>query len=145
MYISDTSLMLFSVFVFGKKDVKGDVGTKNYTTKQNKTKTIWEFLVTIAPDKHSCQSDYWYFFLSMKTYVMVLIKNIDLDKRGNQVNIFLIYPQKRGYSLEAPRWGASDVYHNMFLWRNKKNINTFGLKKVPSLELCNKSASPKCF
>ena len=44
---------------------------------------------------------------------MVLIKNIDLDKRGNQVNVFLIYPQKRGYSLEVPHRGASDVYHNI--------------------------------
>ena len=36
-----------------------------------------------------------------------------------------------GYSLEALQWGASNEFHNiiMFLWRNKKNINTFGLKK----------------
>ena len=27
-----------------------------------------------------------------------------------------------GYSLEAPSSGASNEYHNMFLWRNKKNI-----------------------
>ena len=27
--------------------------------------------------------------------------------------------------------------HNMFLWRNKKNINTFGLKKAPYLVLYN--------
>ena len=25
---------------------------------------------------------------------------------------------------------------NMFLWRNKKNFNSFWLKKVPYLELC---------
>ena len=35
-----------------------------------------------------------------------------------------------GYSLEAPRRGASNEYlQHMFLWRNKKNINTFWLKK----------------
>ena len=26
--------------------------------------------------------------------------------------------------------------HNMFLWRNKKNTSTFGLKKAPYQELC---------
>ena len=37
-----------------------------------------------------------------------------------------------GYSLEAPRQGASNEYpQHMFSWRNKKNINTFGLKKAP--------------
>ena len=34
-----------------------------------------------------------------------------------------------GYSLEASQWGSSNEYHNMFLWRNKKNMSTFGLKK----------------
>ena len=28
--------------------------------------------------------------------------------------------------------------HNMFLWRNKKNINTFWLKKMPYLVCCSK-------
>ena len=43
-----------------------------------------------------------------------------------------------GYSLEAPQRGASNEYpQHMFSWRNKKNINTFGLKnKVSFLELC---------
>ena len=35
---------------------------------------------------------------------------------------YLISPRKRGYSLESPRRGASNEYHNMFSWRNKKNI-----------------------
>ena len=35
--------------------------------------------------------------------------------------------------LEAPRRGASNEYpQHMFSWRNKKNINTFGLKKKKS-------------
>ena len=35
-----------------------------------------------------------------------------------------------GYSLEAPRRGASNEYpQHMFLWRNKKSINIFQLKK----------------
>ena len=41
-----------------------------------------------------------------------------------------------GYSLEAPRQGASNEYPQyMFLWRNKKNINTFGMKKASYQEL----------
>ena len=46
---------------------------------------------------------------------------IGLDKGGYPVNSFLISPRKHmlWYSLEAPQ--------HTFLWRNKKNINTFGL------------------
>ena len=50
---------------------------------------------------------------------------------GN-LNIFLISPRKHmlWYSLEAPQRGASNEYtQHMFSWRNKKNINTFGLNK----------------
>ena len=53
---------------------------------------------------------------------------IVLDKEGYSVNIFLISPENIccGYSLEAPQQGASDEYsQHMFLWRNKKNINTW--------------------
>ena len=32
------------------------------------------------------------------------------------------------YSLEAPRRGAFNEYHNIFLWRNKKNI-----MRIPSI------------
>ena len=43
-----------------------------------------------------------------------------------------------GYS-EAPHRGASNDYPQyMFLWRNKKNINTFGVKKKKALlVICN--------
>ena len=42
-----------------------------------------------------------------------------------------------GYSLEAPRRGASNEYpQHMFSSRNKKNIDTFWLKKAPYQELC---------
>ena len=35
-----------------------------------------------------------------------------------------------GYSLEAPRRGASNEYHNIcFCEETRKNINTFGLEK----------------
>ena len=45
-----------------------------------------------------------------------------------------------GYSLEAPRHGTSvDYPQHMFLWKNKKNINTFGLQKASYQELCLKS------
>ena len=52
---------------------------------------------------------------------------IGLDKGGYPVNIFLISPQK--HMLWVLIRSASP--HHMFLWRNKKNINTFGLKKAP--------------
>ena len=63
---------------------------------------------------------------------------IGLDKRGYQVNIFLIFQQKHmlWYSLEAPHRGASNKYpQHMFSLKNKKNIDTFWLKKVPYQEL----------
>ena len=53
-----------------------------------------------------------------------------------------------GYSLEAPRWGASNEYPQyifwgasneypqyMFLWRNKKDISIARMKKAPYLLL----------
>ena len=43
-----------------------------------------------------------------------------------------------GYSLEVPHQGASKEYPQyMFSCRNKKNIDTFWMKKVPYLELCS--------
>ena len=37
-----------------------------------------------------------------------------------------------GYSLKAPRRGASNEYpQHMFLLGNKKNISSFRMKKVP--------------
>ena len=58
--------------------------------------------------------------------------HIGLDKGGYPVNNLLISPRKHmlWYSLEAPRRGASNEYpQHIFSLRNKKNINTFGLKK----------------
>ena len=43
-----------------------------------------------------------------------------------------------GYSLEAPRQGASNEYlQHMFLLRNKKDSSIFRMKKVPYLLLCS--------
>ena len=39
--------------------------------------------------------------------------------------------------LEAPHRGASNEYPQLFLWRNKKDINIFGLKKY---FICNYDA-----
>ena len=40
------------------------------------------------------------------------------------------------YSLEVPWQGASNEYpQQMFLWRTKTTMNTFGLKKAPYVEL----------
>ena len=42
-----------------------------------------------------------------------------------------------GYSLEVPQRGTSYEYpQHTFSYRNKKNIGTFQMKKVPYLELC---------
>ena len=65
---------------------------------------------------------------------------IDLDKGGYLVNIFLISPYVVGTHMKRllppppppppPPPGASNEYpQHTFSWRNKKNINTFGLKK----------------
>ena len=53
---------------------------------------------------------------------------------GIHIKIFVISLQKHtcGYSLEAPCQDASNEYPQcMFSWRNKKNISSFWLKKVP--------------
>ena len=63
---------------------------------------------------------------------------IDPDKNGYLVNIFSSFSMKTccGYSLEAFPQGASNEYpQHMFSWRNKKNINTFELKKSSLSEL----------
>ena len=50
--------------------------------------------------------------------------------------LFLNENIRCGYSLEAPRRGASNEYpQNMFSLRNKKNIGIFQLKKAPYLLL----------
>ena len=42
-----------------------------------------------------------------------------------------------GYSLEVPLWCNTNEYQqNMFLWRNKKNINWFWLKNILSKAMC---------
>ena len=42
------------------------------------------------------------------------------------------------YSLEVPHRGTSNEYpQHTFSSRNKKNINTFWLKKAPYQELCH--------
>ena len=54
--------------------------------------------------------------------------------------IFFLFLHKNTccwYSLEVPPRGASNEYpQNMFLWRNKKDISIFWMKKVPNLLLC---------
>ena len=37
------------------------------------------------------------------------------------------------YTLEAPCQSDSNEYHNMFLWRNKKNSVVFDWEKCPGL------------
>ena len=67
--------------------------------------------------------------------------SIGLDKYGDQINIFLNSPQKTyvvGNSLEVPLLSASTckVYPQLvFSWRNKKEIDIFGLKKASCQEL----------
>ena len=65
---------------------------------------------------------------------------IGLDKSTYQVNIFLISPRKHMFWVlirsASARWGAYYEYpQHMLSWRNKKNINSFGLKKASYQEL----------
>ena len=67
-----------------------------------------------------------------------MVRTIGLDKTGCQGNIFIVLHESIccGYSLEAPHRGASNEYPQyMFSWRNKKKINSFGLKKASYQEL----------
>ena len=64
---------------------------------------------------------------------------IATDKRGIHI-IFSLFLHENiccGYSLEVPQQGTSNEYpQHMFLWRNKKDISIFRVKKVPYLLLC---------
>ena len=55
---------------------------------------------------------------------------IALDKRRYQVKISFLFLHRNiccGCSLEAPYQGASNEHsQDMFSWKNKKNIDTFG-------------------
>ena len=73
--------------------------------------------------------------------VLFLHKNIRCGYSLEAPGFVFLFLHKNiccGYSLEAHNQGASNEYpqHN-FLWRNKKTINTFGLKKASCQDLCN--------
>ena len=57
----------------------------------------------------------------------------ELQIRGGIHIIFFLFRHENiccGYSLEAPRRGASNEYpQHMFSWRNKKDISIFRMKK----------------
>ena len=68
------------------------------------------------------------------------MRSSSLDKSGYQVNfiVFVLLNENIycGYSLEVPQRGASNENtQNMFLSRNKKNIDTFWWKKAPYQQL----------
>ena len=68
-----------------------------------------------------------------------LDSHIGLGKSGYQVKFFSYFSMKTYvvYSLEVPHRGTSNEYpQHMFSSRNKKNIDTFWLKKAPYQELC---------
>ena len=57
-------------------------------------------------------------------------RNICFRGQIRKISLFVHENICCGYSLEAPRRGTSNEYpQHMFSWTNKKNINTFGLKK----------------
>ena len=59
-------------------------------------------------------------------------------KEECQVNIFSYFSTKTLIVgiIEAPRWGTSNEYQkHIFLWRYKKNINTFWLKTALSRDV----------
>ena len=81
-------------------------------------------------------------FLSLIKQCRHMTVYIATDKRGYPHDIFLISEQKHmlWYSLEAPRWGASNEYpQNMFSFKNKKDISIFGWKKC--LISCNMTSA----
>ena len=64
--------------------------------------------------------------------VIICYSSIGLDENGYQVNSFLIFNKNIccGYSLEAPRRGASNEYpQHMFSSSNKKHVDTFLVEK----------------
>ena len=69
-------------------------------------------------------------------------REAELQIRGGIHTIFFLFFHENiscGYSIEAPRQGASNEYRqHMFSWRNKKDISIFRMKKVPYLLLCGK-------
>ena len=72
----------------------------------------------------------------LKTISMLSL--IATDKRGYPHNFFLFLDKNIccGYSLEVPRWGASNEYpQHMFSLRNKEDISIFRMKKAPYLLL----------
>ena len=76
------------------------------------------------------------------SYVMHQSKiSISIAKiRGGIHIIFFLFLDENiccWYSLEAPRRGTSNEYpQHMFSLRNKKDISSFRMKKVPYLLLC---------
>ena len=51
--------------------------------------------------------------------------------------VLFLHKNMLWYSLEAPHRGASNEYHNVFLWRNKKNS-----MQISILELCKITGKP---
>ena len=65
---------------------------------------------------------------------VLLLVHKATDKKGIHIIFFLFLHENIycGYSLEVPRRGVSNEYpQHMFLWRNKKDISIFRMKKVP--------------
>ena len=87
-------------------------------------------------------------YLNRYVFVMMCLHGIlEQHERGIHTISFLFLHENIccGYSLEAPLRGASYEYpQHMFSWRNKKNINTFQLKKAPYLELWKIQISLQC-
>ena len=76
---------------------------------------------------------FWFILEYSYPYDTIFPTYIAPGKKVFQVLFFSYFSMKNlccGYSLEGPQWGASIEYlQHMFLWRNKKNINSFWLKK----------------
>ena len=77
-----------------------------------------------------------YFYLFSCSFLYAYYSSQYEGISGEVVFLFLHKNICCGYSLEVPHRGTSNEYpQRMFLWRNKKNINTFWLKNMPYLEL----------
>ena len=105
---------------------------------------IFNFSNFLSPTLKKLRSERFAFALFVCSFIRYSVHNtlpyvqkmdIGLAERGYQVNIFLISPRKRVVGTQ--RSASNEYPKHMFLWKNKKNINSFGPKKhshVPAAE-----------
>ena len=93
--------------------------------------------ITVSVDLSQLEVEFSSSLTGMSPQTLTL--SAQLQIRGGIHIIFFLFLHENiccGYSLEVPPRGASNEYpQHMFLWRNKKNISIFQMKKEPYLLL----------